>query len=270
MTVEEKYSYDKQLEASKAYRTLEEVHPGVKEVYQQGNILLGGRVRVVALQNQAFTQYRYTPTQSRKIFAERGWKRVVSFQKPTTGPSSAPCFGENRMTTIWYEILPIMLESNHVVILRRRADSETSSWLVLHQPGICPNDAVLEHLVGFFGEVFDPQKSIVHSTSWRYDYQVERLILTYLVVLPQQMRTNLLAATQRISIQYVRAIEKVYGDNLRPPARIEVENVLAHALDHLALLSRYDRSIQSLLQSEWLDLLRRRLPKPAGYCPSIL
>src|SRR6266516_5064390 len=80
MTVEEKYSYDKQLEASKVYRTLEEVHPGVKEVYQQGDILLGGCVRVIALQNQAFAQYRYTPTQSRQLFAEHGWKRVVGFQ----------------------------------------------------------------------------------------------------------------------------------------------------------------------------------------------
>src|SRR5579872_5200204 len=80
MTVEEKFDYDKQLEASKVYRTTEEAHPGVKAMYQQGDILLGGPVRVVAVQNQAFAQYRYTPTQSRQLFAERGWKRVVGFQ----------------------------------------------------------------------------------------------------------------------------------------------------------------------------------------------
>jgi sulfate adenylyltransferase len=80
MTVEEKYAYDKQHEASKVYRTTEEAHPGVKAMYQQGDILLGGPIRVVALQNQAFAQYRYTPTQSRQLFVERGWKRVVGFQ----------------------------------------------------------------------------------------------------------------------------------------------------------------------------------------------
>ncbi len=80
MTVEEKYGYDKQLEASQVYRTTEEAHPGVKVVYQQGDILLGGPVRVVALQNQTFAKYRYTPTQSRKLFTERGWRRVVGFQ----------------------------------------------------------------------------------------------------------------------------------------------------------------------------------------------
>ena len=80
MTVEEQYGYDKQLEARKVYRTEEEAHPGVKVVYAQGDMLLGGPVRVVALQHQAFAQYRYTPTQSRQVFAERGWKRVVGFQ----------------------------------------------------------------------------------------------------------------------------------------------------------------------------------------------
>ena len=80
MTIEEKYGYDKQHEASKVYRTTEEAHPGVNAMYQQGNILLGGPVRVVALQNQAFAQYRYTPGQSRQLFVERGWKRVVGFQ----------------------------------------------------------------------------------------------------------------------------------------------------------------------------------------------
>lgn len=80
MTIEEKFGYNKQYEASKVYRTTEEAHPGVKVVYQQGNVLLGGPVRVIALQHQAYIGYRFTPTQSRQMFAERGWKRVVGFQ----------------------------------------------------------------------------------------------------------------------------------------------------------------------------------------------
>lgn len=80
LTVQEIYSYDKQLEARKVYRTEEEQHPGVKIVYQQGDVLLGGPVRVVTLQEQAFARYRYTPAQSRAQFAERGWKRIVAFQ----------------------------------------------------------------------------------------------------------------------------------------------------------------------------------------------
>jgi sulfate adenylyltransferase len=80
MTVEEKFAYDKQLEARQVYRTEDENHPGVQVVYQQGDVLLGGAVRVLDLQNQAFAQSRYTPTQSRALFTERGWQRVVGFQ----------------------------------------------------------------------------------------------------------------------------------------------------------------------------------------------
>jgi sulfate adenylyltransferase len=80
MTIEEKFGYDKQLEANKVYRTTEEAHPGVNVLYQQGDVLLGGPVRVVALQQQAFSQYRITPSQSRQLFIDRGWKRVVGFQ----------------------------------------------------------------------------------------------------------------------------------------------------------------------------------------------
>ncbi|GAC1398048.1 MAG: sulfate adenylyltransferase [Ktedonobacteraceae bacterium] len=80
MTIEDKFDYDKQHEARQVYRTEEEAHPGVKVLYNQSDVLLGGPVRVVALQNQAFAEYRLTPTQSRTQFAERGWKRVVGFQ----------------------------------------------------------------------------------------------------------------------------------------------------------------------------------------------
>jgi sulfate adenylyltransferase len=80
LTVEEKYTYDKRHEARQVYRTEDEAHPGVQVVYQQGDVLLGGPVRVVALQPQVFGEYRYTPAQSRALFNERGWRRIVGFQ----------------------------------------------------------------------------------------------------------------------------------------------------------------------------------------------
>lgn len=80
LTVHEKYRYDKRHEAKFVYRTEDEAHPGVKVLFEQGDVLLGGPVRVVALQDQAFAQYRYTPAQSRALFTERGWRRIVAFQ----------------------------------------------------------------------------------------------------------------------------------------------------------------------------------------------
>ncbi|HEY1352717.1 MAG TPA: sulfate adenylyltransferase [Ktedonobacteraceae bacterium] len=80
LTVQEIYPYDKHREASQVYRTQEEQHPGVSVLYRQGDMLLGGPVRVVALQEQSFARYRLTPTQARELFVRRGWRRVVGFQ----------------------------------------------------------------------------------------------------------------------------------------------------------------------------------------------
>jgi len=80
MTIEDKFGYDKRHEARQVYRTEDEAHPGVKVVYSQGEVLMGGPVRVVALQQQLFPEHRLTPAQSRTQFAERGWRRVVGFQ----------------------------------------------------------------------------------------------------------------------------------------------------------------------------------------------
>ena len=50
------------------------------------------------------------------------------------------------MTSLWYEILPVTLESDQVVWLRRREDGEAHPWRIAHQAGLHPNDAVLAHL----------------------------------------------------------------------------------------------------------------------------
>jgi hypothetical protein len=169
------------------------------------------------------------------------------------------------MTSIWYEILPVTLESDQVVVLRRREDGEAHTWQVLHQAGRHPNATVLEHVARFFGELFEPDGSIVHSTSWRYCDRSDRLILTYLVVLPQHTWRCCRAARNRLVAQPVGKGEQVRGDHLQPPGRIEMNHILAHALDHLALLKRSDASINAVLESSWVQVLETRLPKPAGY-----
>jgi hypothetical protein len=171
------------------------------------------------------------------------------------------------MTSIWHEILPVTLESGHVVLLRRREDDAAHTWLVLHQAGRHPNEIVLEHIERFFGEVFEPDRSIIHSTSWRYCPSTDRLILTYLVILPQRTWKCCQAESHRLVAQYIGKGETARGDNLRPPARIETDNILAHALDHLALLKYTDASIKGILEAGWLHALATRFPKPAGYVP---
>jgi len=75
------YTYDKQAEAQHVYRTTDEAHPGVARLYAQGDLLLAGDIELLNRPSQIeFPAYRHDPADTRRIFAERGWRRVVGFQ----------------------------------------------------------------------------------------------------------------------------------------------------------------------------------------------
>lgn len=79
--LEEKFSYDRLLEARNVYRAEDEGHPGVAVVLQQGDVLLGGPVTVLERRKApTFAQYRLDPAETRAEFEVRGWSRVVGFQ----------------------------------------------------------------------------------------------------------------------------------------------------------------------------------------------
>ena len=81
MRVEEKFTYDKKREAELVYKTTEDAHPGVARLYRQGDVLLGGDIELLnRLPNQPFEEFRHDPAQTRRMFASRGWTRVVGFQ----------------------------------------------------------------------------------------------------------------------------------------------------------------------------------------------
>jgi len=77
----EKYRPDKKREAQEVYRTTEAAHPGVKAVYDQGEFYLGGKVTVLDRPSEIeFAAHRLDPRQTRALFAEKGWRRIVAFQ----------------------------------------------------------------------------------------------------------------------------------------------------------------------------------------------
>jgi sulfate adenylyltransferase len=82
MIVEDRYSYDKEREAREVFGTTNAEHPGVAAVYRQKDVLLGGEVTLLVDEPnpKPFPAYHYDPRELRKIFAEKGWKRVVGFQ----------------------------------------------------------------------------------------------------------------------------------------------------------------------------------------------
>ena len=77
----QKYQYDKVKEAINVYRTEEDKHPGVKVIYDQGEVNLAGPVWLLERdEHPLFPKYQIDPAVSRQMFRDRGWKTVVGFQ----------------------------------------------------------------------------------------------------------------------------------------------------------------------------------------------
>ncbi len=82
LTLSEKYGIDKDLECREVFGTTDIEHPGVKMVMNQGAINLAGSVQVLS-QGEFPTKYAgiyMTPTETRKLFEEKGWQTIAAFQ----------------------------------------------------------------------------------------------------------------------------------------------------------------------------------------------
>lgn len=81
MVVEEKFDYDKKAEAVGVFATDDAAHPGVKKIYEQGKIYLGGPVEVYSEGEYPLKYPEYArPAQTRAMFEENGWSTVAAFQ----------------------------------------------------------------------------------------------------------------------------------------------------------------------------------------------
>lgn len=79
--LEEKYSYDKKLEAKNVYGTTDEAHPGVKKLYERGEIYLAGPITLLNRPDHSeFEAFHMDPSETRALFTELGWKTIVGFQ----------------------------------------------------------------------------------------------------------------------------------------------------------------------------------------------
>jgi sulfate adenylyltransferase len=80
LDVVERYPYTREAEADRVFRTTDDAHPGVARLYAQKSHYLAGPVTVFERPQPDFPELALDPAETRAIFAERGWKRVVGFQ----------------------------------------------------------------------------------------------------------------------------------------------------------------------------------------------
>ncbi|MEN1970428.1 sulfate adenylyltransferase [Lentibacillus sp. N15] len=75
------YPYDKEKEAKFVYGTTDKLHPGVKKIHQKGEVYLGGSIELLQRpRHDQFSDFYLDPAETRKMFADLGWKTIVGFQ----------------------------------------------------------------------------------------------------------------------------------------------------------------------------------------------
>ncbi len=82
MTINSRYTPDKQKEVLDVYGTNDKMHPGVQYVLDEmHDTYLGGEVKQLNLPvRNDFKQFRKTPVELKALFKEKGWDKVVGFQ----------------------------------------------------------------------------------------------------------------------------------------------------------------------------------------------
>ncbi|WP_085505869.1 sulfate adenylyltransferase [Thalassobacillus devorans] len=79
--VEEVYQPDKEQEAKQVYLTSDYEHPGVKKLFDRPDFYVAGKIQLLQRpQREHEGKFYLDPAETRALFKESGWKRVVGFQ----------------------------------------------------------------------------------------------------------------------------------------------------------------------------------------------
>ncbi|MBH5320761.1 sulfate adenylyltransferase [Paenibacillus sp. GSMTC-2017] len=81
IAIESIYNVDQKLEAINVFKTDDLEHPGVQKLLERSSIYVGGAITVLNRpQPVKFQEFYFDPAETRRLFAEKGWKTVVGFQ----------------------------------------------------------------------------------------------------------------------------------------------------------------------------------------------
>ncbi|MFF2890734.1 sulfate adenylyltransferase [Paenibacillus sp. NPDC057967] len=81
IAVESIYTVDQQVEAVHIFKTNDTEHPGVQKLLERPSTYVGGPITVLNRPKpEKFQEFYFDPAETRRQFAEKGWKTVVGFQ----------------------------------------------------------------------------------------------------------------------------------------------------------------------------------------------
>ena len=144
------------------------------------------------------------------------------------------------------EVLPVALVDGSIVSLRpAHADSFVVGWPAGAKPEVIAANAL--RMLGL-------EAVVLHSTSWRHANA--EVVLTYLAVVAPGF--TLPDSWEAIPVLHA---ELARGDTTAPPPVIGIQQVIEHALRHLAWLSKEDAVIGAALP-DWREVLESYVPEP--------
>jgi len=75
------YKVDQKREAVHIFKTDDEEHPGVAKLFERPSTYVGGPITVLNRPvPEKFNEFYFDPSETRRIFAEKGWRTIVGFQ----------------------------------------------------------------------------------------------------------------------------------------------------------------------------------------------
>jgi sulfate adenylyltransferase len=74
------FSCDRRHVATKVFGTDDPAHPGVRHFFDLQPVFVGGEIELLQRTSFDISVDELTPVETRRIFSERGWKRIVGFQ----------------------------------------------------------------------------------------------------------------------------------------------------------------------------------------------
>ncbi len=147
---------------------------------------------------------------------------------------------------------PHLLEIFIVFVKKRQAyvsgPCGPDAWLIETVPESHPMTVVGETVRRVVG---DPL--LVHSTSWRW--QGESVVLSFLAVVEPDLLGDYQARAYG-------GAELARGGATKAPEAIGTDQVLEHALRHLAWLAEDDPTVAGTLPEDWHHVLERFVPAP--------